>query len=237
MAATRLLIVDSDDRYWRPVEPDLAADPRFGQVYRVATCEQAILCLHAVRPTVAVVDMTVPGPATADLMQRLTGSSPAVPVVAISAALDDGRVGYAVGAGASACLPRTAQARQMTATIIEVAGGGMPIQRDLSERPELLSRLISDFQRRLRGNGRGSVEQCPLTVRELTILDLVAGGQANKEIASALEISERTVKNHMTNILAKLMARDRAHAVRIGIQNAWICRDQWTPEPAQKAAA
>ena len=69
----------------------------------------------------------------------------------------------------------------------------------------------------------------------LCMIGCVADGNANKEIADLLFISERTVKNHMTNILAKLGARDRAHAVRFGIENSWIDLEQ--PEPVLSLVA
>ena len=237
MSAIRLLIVDAEDRYWKAAEPDFNGDPRFEHVARAMSSEQAMMKVHTVRPTVAIVDMTVPSPATSELLHRLSTAMPPVPVVAVCEPMDDGHVGYAVGAGASAVLSRTSPPRQMRGIVLEVSAGALPIQRDIAERPDLLKRLISEFQRRLRGNGASHAEQCPLTERERTILDLVASGHANKEIASELDISERTVKNHMTNILAKLTARDRAHAVRIGIQNSWICRDHWQPVPITAAAA
>ena len=226
MSVIRLLIVDPDDRYWKAAEADMAADPRFGQVLRVRSHEQALLACHSVQPTVAVVNLTVPSPGATELLRRLVEGTPPAGVVAICESLDDGELSYAVGAGASAAMARTAPLRQMIGSILEVAAGRLPIQRDLSERPLLLSRLIVELQRRLRG-GQPSSDSCPLTNRELSILDMVADGHANKEIAAALDISERTVKNHMTNILAKLTARDRAHAVRIGIEHAWICQDRW----------
>ncbi len=229
MSAIRLLIVDAEDRYWREVEPDFSSDPRFEQVSRAVSAEQALMKLHTSRPSVAIVDMTVPSPATSELLHRLSTTTSPVPVVAICEPLDDGHVGYAVGAGACAVLSRLSPPRQVRGLVLEASSGALPIQRDIAERPDLLKHLISEFQRRLRDTGPSSGAQCPLTERERSILDLVASGNANKEIASELGISERTVKNHMTNILAKLSARDRAHAVRIGIQNSWICRDQWEP--------
>lgn len=236
MSAIRLLIVDAEDHYWKEAEREFASDPRFEQVSRAVTAEQALMKLHSVRPSVAIVDMTVPSPATSELFHRLSTTTSPVPVVAICEPLDDGHVGYAVGAGACAVLSRTSPARQARGIVLEASAGAMPIQRDIAERPDLLRHLISEFQRRLRGTGPSLSSRCPLTERERTILDLVASGHANKEIAFELQISERTVKNHMTNILAKLSARDRAHAVRIGIQNAWICRDQWEPPVAARPA-
>jgi DNA-binding NarL/FixJ family response regulator len=236
MPAIRLLIVDSKDQYWKDAEPDFASDPRFEQVSRAVSSEQALMKLHSIRPSVAIVDMTVPSPATSELLHRLSTTTSPVPVVAICEPLDDGHVGYAVGAGACAVLSSVSPPRQVRGIVLEVSAGAMPIQRDIAERPDLLKHLISEFQRRLRGTGPAQNNQCPLTERERSILDLVASGHANKEIASELGISERTVKNHMTNILAKLSARDRAHAVRIGIQNSWICRDRWEPMPVSRTA-
>lgn len=234
MAAIRLLIVDAEDRYWREAEPEFASDPRFEQVSRAVSSEQALMKLHSIRPSVAIVNMTVPSPATSELLHRLSTTMSPVPVVAICELLDDGHVGYAVGAGACAILSRVSPPKQVRGIVLEASAGAMPIQRDIAERPDLLKHLITEFQRRLRGTGPAQSDQCPLTERERTILDLVASGHANKQIAAELGISERTVKNHMTNILAKLTARDRAHAVRIGIQNSWICREHWEPTPVAK---
>lgn len=234
MPAIRLLIVDAEDRYWKDAEPEFALDPRFEQVSRAITAEQALMKLHTARPSVAIVDMTVPSPATSELLHRLSTTTSPVPVVAICEKLDDGHVGYAVGAGACAVLSRMSPLRQVRGIVLEASAGAMPIQRDIAERPDLLRHLISEFQRKLRGSGPSATTQCPLTERERTILELVASGHANKEVAYDLGISERTVKNHMTNILAKLSAKDRAHAVRKGIQNNWICRDQWEPALAPR---
>ncbi len=226
MPTITLLAVEPDERSWRSIEAELAGDPRIRAAYRVVDSEQALLCLGSLRPTVAIVDLTVPSPSTLDLLQRLAGSQPPVGIVGIAETLDDGQVGFALGAGAAACLPRSAPARQAVSTVLEVAAGGLPIHREIGIRPQLLTRLIGDFQRRLRAPGAAHAP-CPLTARERTVLDLVAGGHANKEIGFSLSISERTVKNHMTNILSKLSARDRAHAVRVGIENAWICQKPW----------
>ena len=85
-----------------------------------------------------------------------------------------------------------------------------------------------EFQRQLRPafSEFTSTADCPLTNRELGILTLVADGEANKEVAVNLEIAERTVKNHMANILEKLTARSRAHAVRLAVENRWICQPE-----------
>ncbi|MBM3956739.1 MAG: response regulator transcription factor, partial [Gemmatimonadetes bacterium] len=109
----------------------------------------------------------------------------------------------------------------------EVASGGFPLARDLAARPSLLCQLVSELQQWLQaGDGRnpaGPAGSCPLTARELVILQMVADGKANKETALTLDITERTVKNHLANIFDKLAARGRAHAVRLAMENGWIC--------------
>ena len=235
MAPTRLLIVDSDQRFWDSIQFELAIDPRIDRITRIDSAQSAIGSLGSIKPGIAIINMTVPGPATADLVRTLSSGTEPTPIVSLFDSLDDGRVGYAIGAGARACVSRTSPARQIRGTVLEVLAGELPIHRDVAERPYLLTGLIAEFQRQSRGGARTETTACPLTERELTILSHVADGNANKEIADQLYISERTVKNHMTNILAKLGAHDRAHAVRFGIQNSWISLER--PEPVLSMVA
>ncbi|MCH8229296.1 MAG: response regulator transcription factor [Chloroflexi bacterium] len=235
MAPTRLLIVDSDQRFWDSAQFELAIDPRIDQITRIDSAQAAMAVVDSAKPGIAIINMTVPGPTTTDLIRTLSSGTEPTPFIALFDLLDDGRVGYAVGAGARACISRTSPAKQIRGTIIEVLAGELPIHRDVAERPYLLTGLIAEFQRQSRGAVKTETTVCPLTERELTILSRVADGNANKEIADLLYISERTVKNHMTNILAKLGAHDRAHAVRFGIQNSWINLER--PEPVLSMVA
>jgi len=229
MTATRLLIVDSDQRFWDSAQFELAVDPRIEQVTRIDSAQTALMEIGKIRPGVAIVNMSVPSAATSDLVRSLCCANDPIPVIALFDSLDDGRVGYAVGAGARACISKTSHAKQIRGTVIETLAGELPIHRDVAERPYLLTGLLTEFQRQSRGTVEVESAECPLTGRELNILSLVADGNANKQIAELLFISERTVKNHMTNILSKLGARDRAHAVRFGIQNSWIDLEQAEP--------
>ena len=235
MTATRLLIVDSDQRFWDSAQFELSVDPRIDQIIRIDSAQAAISSVDSTKPGIAIVNMTVPGMATSDLLRKLNSTATPTPIIALFDSLDDGRVGYAVGAGARACISRTSPAVQIRGTVIEVLAGELPIHRDVAERRYLLTGLIAEFQRQSRGPDPVQATECPLTDRELNILSLVADGNANKEIAELLFISERTVKNHMTNILAKLGARDRAHAVRFGIEYSWITLEQ--PEPVLSLVA
>ena len=229
MTAIRLLIVDSDQRFWDSVQFELAVDPLIDKVIRIESAQTAQAGISSLKAGIAIVNMSVPGPATSDLVRTLTSGSEPAPVITLFDTLDDGRVGYALGSGARACISKTSPAKQIRGTVIETLAGELPIHRDVAERPYLLTGLINEFQRQSKGTGEVETTACPLTNRELNILSLVADGNANKQIGDQLFISERTVKNHMTNILAKLGANDRAHAVRFGIENSWLALEQ--PDP------
>jgi DNA-binding NarL/FixJ family response regulator len=100
---------------------------------------------------------------------------------------------------------------QLAEAIRTLAAGGSFIQ------PTVTAGLMRELER-IRGAGGEEVRVEPLTGRELEVLRLMAGGYSNREIGQALFVAERTVKNHVSSILAKLGARDRTHAVLKGLR-------------------
>ena len=231
MTGLKILAVDSHDLYWRRSCTTLEADPRFEMVYVVDSVDQALNCIAAVDPDVVMLDITLPGSATLDLASRMQETPGRAVLMAAAEAVDDASLSLAISLGAKACVPRDTSPGRLANVITEVAEGKLPLEREVACRPMLLSSLLTEFQRHLRPafSEFTSTSECPLTNRELGILTLVADGEANKEVAVNLEIAERTVKNHMANILEKLAARSRAHAVRLAVENKWICQ----PEQAQ----
>jgi DNA-binding NarL/FixJ family response regulator len=110
-----------------------------------------------------------------------------------------------------------------------VANGEQLINATVLSRPQLARRVLNEF-RTLTGEGSAPESkaglmgrnQLPLSVREVEVLDCVAQGLSNKEIADALYITEQTVKNHMTSVLRKLEVTDRVQAVLYAVKNGWI---------------
>ncbi len=90
-------------------------------------------------------------------------------------------------------------------------------------RPTVARRVLRQFEEIASLGGKAmEILVAPLTSRETQILTYVANGNTNKQIASALQISEQTIKNHVSAILRKLNANDRAHAVVVAIRHGWI---------------
>ncbi len=226
MTGLKILAIDSHDFYWRRSCATLEADPRFDMVYVVDSIDQAFNCIAAVDPDVVILDITLPGSATLDVASRMIENSGRAVFMAATESVDDASLSLAISLGARACVPRDISPGRLANVITEVAEGRLPLEREIACRPVLLSSLLTEFQRKLRPTFSETVSAstCPLTGRELAILSLVADGEANKEVAVNLEIAERTVKNHMANILEKLAARSRAHAVRLAVENRWICQ-------------
>jgi DNA-binding NarL/FixJ family response regulator len=92
-------------------------------------------------------------------------------------------------------------------------------------RPQLAWRVLSEFRalaNEPKVNGDQVLAALPLSAREIEVLDCVAQGLSNKEIADELYVTEQTVKNHMTSVLRKLDVNDRVQAVLYAVKNGWI---------------
>jgi DNA-binding NarL/FixJ family response regulator len=146
-------------------------------------------------------DLEMPSLDGIEAIRRLRAADPAVQVVVLTAFDTDERILGALQAGAQGYLLKGAPRAEIFAAIRAVSAGGALIP------PVVASKLL----RRV----RAAESPDALTAREREVLGLVAAGLANKEIAARLSISERTVKFHVSSLLAKLGARNRTQAVRL----------------------
>ena len=106
-----------------------------------------------------------------------------------------------------------------------VAKGEYPIRESLSGRPEVAGKILSQFQELSRETEEETLIT-PLTIRETEILNYIAQGDSNKQIAVKLDISEQTIKNHVASIMLKLNANARTHAVVIAVRKGLISIEQ-----------
>jgi DNA-binding NarL/FixJ family response regulator len=169
----------------------------------VIEAEDGAALLAALRQTrvdVIVSDIRMPRHSGIEVVKALRAAGDYTPVVLLTTFDDPGLMHGAVMAGAQAYLLKDAEPEALKQAIEHVAAG-----------KTLIAPLSLDTARR---DAPGDdARPAHLTERELAVLRLVAGGYSNKEIGRALTISDGTVKNHLTEILAKLDARDRTHAV------------------------
>jgi DNA-binding NarL/FixJ family response regulator len=165
--------------------------------------EEAIGVIEREKPDVVLLDLRMPKLDGVGVLKALRGH---VPTLILTTFDDDANLFEAVRAGAKGWLLKDVSLERLTGAIRTLAGGGTCIEPVITER---IVRALSESN--VAFDSAELPE--PLTDREKTILRLLAGGYSNKEISELLNISDGTVKNHISNLLAKLGVRDRTRAV------------------------
>ena len=169
------------------------------------------------RPDVVLMDIKMPDLDGLEATRRILADTQAATAVLILTTFDlDEYVYEALRAGASGFLLKDAPPEQLIAAIHTLAAGEALIA------PAITKRLIERFARAAPRSGPSAAALEALTARELEVLVLIARGLSNREIASALVLSEATVKTHVKRVLAKLGVRDRVHAVVLAYESALV---------------
>jgi DNA-binding NarL/FixJ family response regulator len=169
--------------------------------------EDALAQARGLRPDVVLMDIRMPKLDGLEATRRLLSGDGESRVLVLTTLDADEYVYEAMKAGASGFLLKDVRPEQLADAVRVVASG------DALLAPVITRRLIEDFVRRPPPGSGPPVELAELSNRELEVLNLIAQGLSNAEIAASLFLSEATVKTHVTHILAKLRLRDRVQAV------------------------
>jgi DNA-binding NarL/FixJ family response regulator len=176
----------------------------------VATAEDgaaAVALATELQPDVVVMDVQMPGLDGIEATRRLTAASPHIGVVMLTMAEEDATLFSAMQAGARGYLLKGANQAEITRAVTAVARGEAIFG-------PAIARRIADFFAAGPAVGSAAEQAFPqLTAREREILELVAAGRSNAQIASTLFLSPKTVRNNVSNIFAKLHVADRAEAI------------------------
>ena len=200
----RILLAD-DHPVLRQGIRALAADERDMQfVGEASNGREAIEQFRKHRPDVTLMDLQMPDMNGIDAMNAIRIEFPDARFVILTTYAGDVQISRALKAGARAYLLKSSLRKDLLDTIRAVHAGHKRIPADLAL--EVADHLADDS----------------LTVREIEVLKLIASGNANKLVADRLSITEETVKGHVKNILSKLAANDRTHAVTIGLKRGII---------------
>lgn len=177
--------------------------------------EEAIDAIEQEKPDVVLLDLRMPKLDGLGVLQRLRERGTSRPTLILTTFDDDTMLFEAVRAGAKGWLLKDVSLERLTDAIRTVASGGTCIE------PVITERIMRALER---SNVAFESAELPeaLTDREKTILRLLAGGYSNREISQLLNISDGTVKNHISSVLAKLGVRDRTRAVLKAIDHGFI---------------
>jgi DNA-binding NarL/FixJ family response regulator len=200
----RVLAVDDHALLRQGIASLVNAEPDMDLIAQAATGREAIEQFRRHRPDVTLMDLQMPNMSGIEAMIGIRSEFPNARILVLTTYAGDVQMMRAFRAGARGYLLKGNVHTDLLDAIRAVHAGRKRIP------PEIATELA----------GHAGEEE--LTVREMDVLRLIARGNANKEIAAQLSITEETVKSHITHILGKLGANDRTHAVTIGLQRGVI---------------
>jgi len=187
----------------------------------VGTSHELLSSLTTLFPDVVLLDIDLSADSDSDVAKLVKQQLPSVAVVLLTPQPDDNELFQAIKSRAAAYLRRDVSSDEMVTTIRKAAAGQHPINDTLLRQPQVADKVLQQFQDLSWGKGVEAFVS-PLTPRETEILTYMAQGYFNKQIAAALNISEQTIKNHITSILRKLDANARTEAVVTAIKKGLI---------------
>jgi DNA-binding NarL/FixJ family response regulator len=207
--AIRLVLVDDQALFREGLRILLSQNPRLDIVAEASNGEEAIACARLHHPDIMLMDLRMPRLNGVEATRQIVAEMPAVRVIVLTTFEDDDEVYEALSAGATGYLLKASPSERVVEAIELTARGESFIE------PSVTAKLLQHFSRLASHQTKRSAPQPlaePLSTRELDVLQHLASGRSNKEIAHELGIAEGTVKNHMSNVIGKLGTLDRTQA-------------------------
>ena len=205
----RVIIADDHNVVRKGIRDLLSDEDDIAVVGEARTGQEAVDLASALHPDVVVMDIAMPELTGVEATRLIHAQAPDVRVLVLTAYEDDPYIYSLLDAGATGYILKTAESREIVRAVRATATGQSAI--DPAVAPRLIARLT-----------RPPASGDTLTERELDVLRRAARGLTNKQIGADLQISDRTVQNHLANIYAKLSVASRTEAVTVALQRQLI---------------
>jgi DNA-binding NarL/FixJ family response regulator len=199
----RLALVDDHPTLLRGLAAIFGSDPRYEVVATGGSADEAVVIAREARPQILILDLSMPGDVFAAI-DTITLSSPTLKVVIFTAFANVDFALRALDAGAHAFVLKGRPSEDLNEAIEFVLRG------DLYISPEFSPKLVTGFRNRSR---RETLATVKLSAREKQLVECLLEAKSNKEIAHTLQLTEKTVKHYMTNLMNKLKVRSRVEVV------------------------
>jgi two-component system, NarL family, response regulator DegU len=223
---TKIAIIDDHQLFREGVKRILDFEPNFEVVAEGDDGSEALSLVETYRPDVIIMDINMPKINGVEATRELIDHYPDSKVLILSIHDDENYVSHALKTGATGYLLKEMDADALIDAVKVVADGGSYLH------PKVTHNLVKEYRRlAINDNNQegGQFQQAEvrrplhlLTRRECEVLQMLADGKSNRGIGEALFISEKTVKNHVSNILQKMNVNDRTQAVVEAIKNGWV---------------
>ncbi|WP_203363302.1 response regulator transcription factor [Bacillus sp. REN10] len=221
---TKIVIIDDHQLFREGVKRILEFEDSFEVVAEGDDGAEAMKLVIEHSPDVVLMDINMPEVNGVEATRALVDKFPNTKVIILSIHDDENYVTHALKSGAMGYLLKEMDADALIEAVKVVSDGGSYLH------PRVTHNLIKDYRRLANDEGKGKGFQQVevrrplhlLTRRECEVLQLLADGKSNRGIGDALYISEKTVKNHVSNILQKMNVNDRTQAVVTAIKKGWV---------------
>lgn len=223
MKKTSIVIIDDHQLFREGVKRILDFEPNFEVVAEGEDGSHALSIVEQHQPDVVIMDINMPNINGVEATGHLVSEFPDTKIIILSIHDDENYVTHALKTGAQGYLLKEMDAEQLVEAVKVVADGGSYLH------PKVTHNLVKEYRRLASTNARVQQKEVEirrplhlLTRRECEVLQLLADGKSNRNIGEILFISEKTVKNHVSNVLTKMNVNDRTQAVITAIKNGWV---------------
>jgi DNA-binding NarL/FixJ family response regulator len=215
MTKIRVLLADDHDLFRQGIRRLLEGSPDLEVVGEARTGQDTVRLVEELAPDIVLLDISMPALSGIDAARLIKTASPRTGIIILTVHADEEFLFEAIKAGAMGYLLKDASADELIRAIRVIYGGEGLLA------PSMAAKVMREFARTHEVTDLARV-LTPLTHREVEILQHVAAGLANKEIAHKLSISERTVKNHLSNIMEKLHVNSRTQAAVYALRSGLV---------------
>jgi NarL family two-component system response regulator LiaR len=228
MDKIRILIADDHTLVREGTRERLEREEDFEVVGEAADGAEAVRLAQQLKPNVAIIDIAMPNLNGIEATKQIKANQPATSILVLSAYDNDQYIYAVLEAGASGYLLKNVRGAQLVDAIRDVSAGEVVLD------PHVARKVVQWFSSM--SHGKSVVEGLPdhFSERELEVLKLAAKGMSNKEIASELALSVRTVQSHLGNIFDKLGVSSRTEAVLRALKEGWISLDNVSTSDSPK---
>jgi DNA-binding NarL/FixJ family response regulator len=218
----RILLVDDHALIRVGMRSIIEGEPDMEIVGEAADPRSALEAALETTPDIILMDLSLPAPGGIEATQRIKRELPSCGIIVLAVDEDEDALFEAIKAGAAAFILKDVGPDDLVTIIRRVSDGEFLINDKVFSKPAVASRVLKEFRELAVYGQEAAPIFAPLSPREVEILDNIAQGMTNKQVAYALSISEQTVKNHMSSILRKLSVNDRTQAVVYAMRQGWI---------------
>jgi DNA-binding NarL/FixJ family response regulator len=217
-----ILIVDDHPFFRLGLRDTLSRERDLEVVGEAEDAHSAIDIAAELTPDIVLMDLSLPTPGGIEATSRIKRLLPSAGIIVLAQVEDEESLFDAIRAGAAAFILKDVSPDDLVMVVRRVRNGEYLINDKVFSRPAVASRVLKEFRELAIYGQESQPIFAPLSPREVEILDNIAQGMTNKQVAYALSISEQTVKNHMSSILRKLSVNDRTQAVVYAMKQGWI---------------